>query len=279
MPRATPAAPTLSVSIVVYKSDPEVLQHTLASLFSAIDCAIEQQLLSRAAVQIVCNDDSADVLRSRLPSLSSRPWVSLVVTSASRNIGYGAAHNLAIAAADSHWHLILNPDVTLAPDCLVAGLQYLGDHPRITAVSPHASDGTGARQFLCKRFPAVLDLALRGFAPRWLRARFEERLTHYEMQDLVDGVPACNIPIISGCFMLYRTADLKRLRGFDPGYFLYFEDFDLSLRTGQTGSLAYVPAMKIVHLGGHASRKGLRHILYFARSALRFYRGWGWRWR
>lgn len=39
-------------------------------------------------------------------------------------------------------------------------------------------------------------------------------------------------PIVSGCFMPFRTDVLKSLGGFDPRCFLYFKDYDLSLRTG-----------------------------------------------
>ncbi len=71
--------------------------------------------------------------------------------------------------------------------------------------------------------------------------------------------------------MLYRGDVFRQLNGFDPRYLLYFEDFDISLRTGKISRIAYVPAIRIVHEGGHAARKGLWHIWQFARSAAIFY--------
>jgi GT2 family glycosyltransferase len=71
---------------------------------------------------------------------------------------------------------------------------------------------------------------------------------------------------------------LKRLGGFDPRYFLYFEDFDLSLRTPQHARIAYVPSVRIVHHGGGAARKGLRHVRLFLTSAIRFFDQHGWTW-
>jgi hypothetical protein len=35
--------------------------------------------------------------------------------------------------------------------------------------------------------------------------------------------------------------------------------------------------MRILHRGGHAARKGIRHIGWFLRSALRFFNRHGWR--
>ncbi|WES91767.1 glycosyltransferase [Aeromonas hydrophila] len=85
-------------------------------------------------------------------------------------------------------------------------------------------------------------------------------------------------PIVSGCFMLFRTDVLQLLGGFDPRFFLYFEDFDISLRAGKISRIAYVPQVKVVHHGGHASRKGWRHIWMFGRSMVTFFNIHGWRW-
>ena len=41
---------------------------------------------------------------------------------------------------------------------------------------------------------------------------------------------------------------------------------------------AYVPSVRIIHYGGDAAGKGWRHIAYFVRSGLRFYRKHGWKW-
>jgi hypothetical protein len=72
--------------------------------------------------------------------------------------------------------------------------------------------------------------------------------------------------------MVLRGDLYRQLGGFDPRFFLYFEDFDLSLRAGEIARTAYVPDVRIVHEGGHAARKGLGHIELFAKSAALFYR-------
>jgi GT2 family glycosyltransferase len=198
------------------------------------------------------------------------------------NIGYGRAHNLVMHGGNTHYHLVLNPDVELAPDALVAGMRFLDAHPEIGVLAPAVSGAHGEREFTCKRYPAVLDLLLRAFAPATLRRWCRGRLERYEMRDAIEPVGGDGfvspVPLLSGCFMLARRKAVDTTGGFDPAYFLYFEDFDWSVRLNRITGSAYVPSVRIVHHGGGAARKGARHIAHFARSAVRFYRKHGWKW-
>ena len=194
------------------------------------------------------------------------------------NVGYGAAHNLIINNLDTDFHLMLNPDVVLNKLFLSEGLNYLIDHNDVALAVPMASHENGDRQFLCKRYPSILTLFVRGFLPRNLHKLFTKRLASYEMCDLHAEQINDDIPIASGCCMLSRSSALTAINGFDARYFLYFEDFDLSLRIRQQGRIAYLPAMKIVHGGGYAARKGYSHISMFVHSAIRFFATHGWRW-
>ena len=110
---------------------------------------------------------------------------------------------------------------------------------------------------------------------------FRRRLHRYEMRDLVDATPprdVFGIPALSGAFMIVRRDAIDRTGGFDPSFFLYFEDYDWSLRLARVTTTAYVPTVRIIHYGGGAARKGWRHVDSFVRSGMRFYRKHGWKW-
>jgi len=85
-------------------------------------------------------------------------------------------------------------------------------------------------------------------------------------------------PVVSGAFMFFRTAVVRQLGGFDTRFFLYLEDFDLTLRAAKVARVAYVPAVRITHYGGNAAHKGFNHVRMFVTAAFRFYRKNGWRW-
>lgn len=267
----------LSVSVVVYRPDHALLARTLASL--SVACRALRQARPGAAVHCwIVDNGGLDATRVSFDSLRSAR-IECSVLGGHGNVGYGRGHNLAIDRIRSRYHLVLNPDVDLEPDALLTALAFLDVHPKAGLLTPSIADERGRHQYLCRRYPALLDLFVRGFLPARLRAAFSQRLARYEMRAEIDeSVVLWGPPIVSGCFMLFRTDVLRRLGGFDPRYFLYFEDYDLSLRAHNLASVAYVPTVRIVHHGGGASRKGWAHIRMFAASACKFYNRFGWKW-
>ena len=279
----TPA--TLTVSIVTYRPDLVLLDRTLRTLAVSVVAAREQELMRAANVVLIDNTgtraSAAAVIRLARDIFRDAD-VTMNYLHGHANIGYGAAHNLVMHGGNTHYHLVLNPDVELAPDALPIAFRFLGEHAEIGVLVPASRRVDGTREYVCKRYPTVFDLALRGFAPRALRQLFRKRLDHYEMRDLVDRVAADEtispIPAMSGSFMFVRRKAIEATGGFDPRFFLYFEDFDWSVRLNRVTRTVYVPAVKIVHHGGGAAKKAPRHIGYFVRSAARFFNKHGWKW-
>lgn len=272
--------PTLSVSVVIYKTDTALLSSGLHSLLGAVAVAVAAGQIQSVQVDLINNADADPAVLKLVETLAAEAAaqsVDLRMLAGHGNVGYGRGHNLSISAATSDYHLILNPDVTLTQDALSLGLRYMVENPSVAALSPAVHDGEGHKQYVCKRYPSVFDFLLRGFAPQGIKRVFNKRLANYEMRELSEQEPSTGIPIISGCFMLFRTAVLQSVGGFDARYFLYFEDFDLSLRVHEKGTLAYLPTMHITHLGGDSASKGLRHIAMFVRSGVLFYNTHGWR--
>ncbi|MFT4171271.1 MAG: glycosyltransferase family 2 protein [Rhodocyclaceae bacterium] len=263
MSLATPRC-LLIVSIVLFYPEPTRLLETLSSLRRA-----KARLRSATRLVIVDNGGAAQAVdRLRL----CRDFPGHVWLSGQGNIGFGAGHNLALRSSGARYALVLNPDVWMDDDSLVEAIEFMERNVNCALLSPGVCEGDGARQYLCKRYPSVFDLFLRGLAPGWLRRRFHRRLARYEMRDLIGEHIVWDPPLVSGCFMLFRAGVFERIGGFDERFFLYFEDFDISLRTSRQNRIAYVPQVRIMHYGGQAARKGWRHIGLFMRSAALFFR-------
>lgn len=253
----------LTISVVTFNPDFSELGKTLNSLKTALDGFADQSF----AITVVDNSPSNEVASFLQRNYGGLP---IKLIHGQGNVGFGKAHNIAIRQMGK-FHLILNPDIQLDPDALLNALSFMTDHINCGLLSPHASWPNGHRQYLCKRYPTAFDLMVRGFAPQKIRSLFSARLARYEMQAETQDSIYWNPPIVSGCFMFFRSAILKNTGGFNDKFFLYFEDFDLALRSRKISDTAYVPTVRIVHSGGHASKKGFGHIKLFIWSAIRFY--------
>jgi GT2 family glycosyltransferase len=275
---------SLTISIVTYHPELPLLTRTLDTLAAAIAAAQEANVLRTVHVALIDNSGDRGVAERVVELARARfagGQVQLTHLHGHANIGFGAAHNLVLHGTGTDFHLVLNPDAELAPDALVNALRWLDAHPDVGVLAPAITDAAGDRQYGCKRYPAVLDLLLRGFAPAAVQRRFARRLARYEMRDVVDADPPrelIGVPLMSGAFLIVRRDAIDRTGGFDPRFFLYFEDFDWSMRLNAVTKSAYVPSVAVVHHGGRSARKGWRHVGWFAASALRFYSHHGWKW-
>ena len=266
---------TLSISIVVYFPDAAWLTATLETLVTALAHARHAGAMRRAKIYLVDNQTTTGIspFSAPLEKLCKEfGWVETISIAGQGNIGYGRANNLAVArCTECDFHLVLNPDVKVAADAVTNALRYLQQHIACAMVSPVATAPDGQPLYLVKRFPELFTLLLRGFAPDWIKHRFRVRLDAYERKETPYDAGLSDAQIVSGCFMLIRHSALAQAEGFDPAFFLYFEDFDLSYRIAKFSSIARSPDVRIVHAGGSAAMKGWRHRWFFMRSAVRFY--------
>ncbi|MEP5569952.1 MAG: glycosyltransferase family 2 protein [Halioglobus sp.] len=265
----------LTVSIVVYNSSISLLRNTLKSLEVAAFA-----LKDSPGVIVIDNNSSANYRRELallIEEFRLSPNFHISHCFLNENLGYGGAHNIAVSSTRD-LHLILNPDVTLEPQALQLGVDAMRSDNEIVLLSPRAIGPNGAPEYLCKRYPSLWVLLLRALAPDLGRRFWGAQMDSYQMTEVCDAGQVAEIPLASGCFMLVRAEPLRQIGGFDDSYFMYFEDFDLSLRIAAYGRLLYFPEMRIVHHGGYAASKGWKHLKMFASSGVRFFRQHGWRW-
>ena len=266
-----------------------LLQRTVDALAEAIRNAADAGLLSSARVTLVDNNMPAgtpvnDEFDPGVTTRAIAPATTWRRIAGHGNIGFGRGHNLVLLSAGDlgDMHLVLNPDAPLAVDALTRALAWMHSSPDCALVAPNARSPLDAPLFLSKRYPDALTLFLRAAAPQSLRRRFARRLARYEAHDVIGSNgerPARDLPLASGCCMLLRREALEGIGGFDPSFFVYFEDYDLSLRIVRDGRwhIDYLPDVKLIHFGGHAARKSVAHIRMFAGGAFRFFNKHGWK--
>jgi GT2 family glycosyltransferase len=183
-----------------------------------------------------------------------------------KNLGFGRACNLAAKETTGDLILFLNPDAWLVSSCLDDLVRAMEADLRVGLAVPHLQYPEGRRQFDWGPTIGVV-----GEVIQRLRNAFESRTwVHDGLPRLLRffGDPGWHT---AACALVRRCA-WEEVGGFDPGYFLYFEDADLGLRLRRAGwRLIRVNRALAVHdkKGPSAS---VDRLVRYRESQLRFYR-------
>jgi N-acetylglucosaminyl-diphospho-decaprenol L-rhamnosyltransferase len=221
--------------------------------------------VSVLAVVIVSHNSRADLERS-LPLVSAGEWQVIVVDNAStdgtpaftheqfphvdvlelgENVGYGAACNQGIARASAELVLLLNPDAWPVEDGIERLLRCAERHPGLGAVGPELRAPDGVRQPSAVPFPT-----------RWWLGRPAITSAH-------SRIPLIRLPTLRGgskflvgAALLVRRQAVEQIGGFDPSFFMFYEEVDLCWRLHEAGwGVASCPEAKFVHVGGTSTRR------------------------
>ncbi len=189
---------------------------------------------------------SAQVLRE---AIARAPWARLLAPG--RNLGFGQACNLAFNDSQSEHFLLLNPDARIAQDDVLRLARTLDQQPTLAAVSPRIYWNEQRSFLLPSASPqgpwASLGQAWATRSPRRTRQAAREYLTH-ERRGMAQPQPF-DVQVLAGAVLLLRRGAVQTAGGlFDPDYFMFFEDADLSLRLRRQGlRLAMDPGASAVH--------------------------------
>lgn len=256
--------PSIIVSLVTYHSDLDDVRSAIASV----------QAQEVATHLMIADNDSGEAYREALRALIPNDATLLELP---RNGGFGYGHNhVMLRAPDAPYMLILNPDVVLHEGSLATMIAFLEAHAQVGMVAPKVFYPDGSLQPLNKIHPNVLDLALRLFAPAMMTRLpwVKRRLERYAMIDKGYDTPY-SVPFASGCCLCIRRDVMLRLGGFDEGFFLYFEDADLSRRVHELADVWFVPDAHITHRWQRGSRKSKKLLWIMLQSAQRYFMKWG----
>jgi N-acetylglucosaminyl-diphospho-decaprenol L-rhamnosyltransferase len=187
-----------------------------------------------------------------------RPGVQLLPTGG--NLGYGTAANLGVKAlpAEIDWVVVANPDLEFKPGSLDTLIGAGERWPQGGAFGPLIRDLAGEVYPSARLLPSLGRGIGHGTLGRvwpgnpWTRA--------YRQSD--SAVIERTAGWLSGSCQLLRRAAFDAVGGFDPRYFMYFEDVDLGDRLGKAGwQNVYVPSAEVVHEGGKATERASAAML------------------
>ena len=251
-----------TASIVLYKTKIEDVQ-------TIMNCSLNSCIEKIFVVDNSPTDDLRRVISDYMPD-------KVEYIFGQGNIGYGSGHNIAIRKSielNARYHVVLNPDIEFETGLLDALQAFMDAHPNAGYVIPKVIHPDGEVGPICHRIPTPFDI----FAIRLLPERIGRRqVAKYFLEKYNSGESACNVPILSGCFMFMRVDTLKRAGLFDERFFMYFEDFDLMRRIYRLAQNIYYPKVSIIHKHGNEHRSNKTMLKISIRSAIAYFNKWGW---
>jgi N-acetylglucosaminyl-diphospho-decaprenol L-rhamnosyltransferase len=229
--------PELSIVSVTYQS--------AAVITSFLESA--RRAAPEAEIIIVDNASSDGSVEK-----AARTDSSAVVVRLDRNEGFGRACNIGVSHVRSDWILFVNPDVRL----IRVELPPLGWGRRFglgaAGKLPHI-DGTAAAPTVRAETRMMEDWAREVIGP-FLPPSISRLLPTRERP------PAW----ATGALLLVRRREFVGVGGFDPRYFLYYEDRDLGARY----RTARLPVRRVQGISGvHSPRSSSPSVADYTRSA------------
>lgn len=248
----------ITISIVTYNTTIEELKKCLSSLTSSSIAKIYiVDNSSQKYIENFCND------------------YNNVEYSACLNIGYGAAHNVAIRKAigiGSKYHLVLNSDVYFDSEVLDTLEKYMDENLDIAQIQPNIVYPDGRQQYTCRMLPTPANLIFRRFLPK----KMIENMNYRYQLKFADRTKEMDIPYHQGSFMFFRTECFNKVGLFDERFFMYPEDIDITRRMHKFYKTMYWPYVTIVHAHKAASYKSKKMLRIHMMNMIKYFNKWGW---
>lgn len=210
--------PSTSVIIVTYNSA-SYIARCLEALFANSDAPFEVIVYDNASV-----DGTQNLIRDRFPRVK--------LLEGSANVGFAAACNHGAQTAENDFLAFLNPDTSVEAGWLSPLVNVLESDPTVGAVTP---------QIVFADWPEVVNTCGN-------EVHFSGITYCREFGAPVSEKSPTEVGAVSGAAFVISKRLFDDLGGFEPSFFMYYEDTDLSFRIHCAGlRCVAVYASKVRH--------------------------------
>jgi N-acetylglucosaminyl-diphospho-decaprenol L-rhamnosyltransferase len=211
------------------------------------DCAQSAAKAAPGAALYVVDNGSGDgspaELRKRLPQAT--------VVETGRNLGFGAGMNAGVRAGSRPFVLILNSDARAKGDAFMRMLELCASDARIGVVTPMTVDESNQPVSQLPPEPAPWELVV-------CMLPLVGKLVSGKRFFPTSGPPQTLSWMPTLCVALFRREAFERINGFDPRYFLGWEEWDVARRLANAGyTVSLHRSAEVIHAGHGSTPKTL----------------------
>ena len=225
--------PRTTVVIVTYRS-----MGVVNRALEALEPIARGGAVACTVVDNASDDGTAAYVREE------HPWVRLL--EGRGNVGFGRGCNAGLARAETEFVLFLNPDAVISYESLLTLERFFDEHDGAGLIAPAVAFEDGGYQPV-RPLPTPLGVLAGegGFA-----------LGSTEQIPVWPGAEPFPVEWLCGAVLMGRRQLLDDLDGFDPRFFMYFEETDLCVRARQAGAeLWMVPGAEASHTSGASAER------------------------
>lgn len=241
----------ISIIIVTYNSEERIIS-CLKALNDEMDAIGGKILL----FDNNSTDATVRIVETKFPHIK--------IFQSSKNIGFAAGANSAVAKANGEYILFANPDMIIDRGALMVLLEAIKRQPDAGAVVARMRNADGSFQPTCRRLPDYRNILFSRGSALPINSLTETSGNKYTLGDFKS---IAEVPAASATCMLIRKDFFQSIGGLDNRFFMFMEDTDLCLRIGQAGKKVYfAPQAGAVHYWGtgaavsNIKRKRYHHI-------------------
>ncbi len=246
----------MDVSIIIVNwNTKELLRGCLTSVY-------EQTVDLDFGVIVVDNastDGSAEMVRNDFPQA--------MLIQNTKNCGFAAANNQAIAVAKGRYILLLNSDTVILDRAIEKTISFANENPKAGAIGCRVINPDGTLQETCFMFPSILNMLL---SSTYLYKIFpknkffgREQMTWWDRNDVRE------VDVITGCFILVRREAIEQVGILDERFFMYCEETDWCYRLKKKEwKVMFAPVGQIIHYGGRSTRQRRAEMILQLRGSI-----------
>ncbi len=233
----------MDVSVIIVNwNTKELLRDSLASIAEKTRGVTAETIV----VDNASSDGSAEMVRSEFPSVR--------LVEAGDNLGFGRANNLGAKEARGEYLFFLNSDTVLINDAITELASVMRSKPDCGIAGGNLTDREGkaihSHSMALPGPSADLFRLIKG----WPRFRYGKNWTYNHARRVL------SVAYVTGADLMIRKDIFERAGGFDPDFFMYYEETELTNRVRKMGFRAYsVPNARITHVKG-ASLENLESV-------------------
>lgn len=212
----------MSEKVVLPKVTAVVVTYQSAGTLDALFVAAQRCRAAKVLEFVFVDNGSKDATPQILAKQTD--WVDVVITGV--NNGFGRGCNIGLDKVKTPYTLFLNPDAQIEPEAIETMVAFMDAHPHVGIVGPatqveeqHEYQSTSSLPTPWSVFRASVPL---------LKSAGDAR-------PILPGSEPFHTGWVCGAVLMIRTDLARQLGGFDPRYFLYWEEMDLCHRVADAG--------------------------------------------